>query len=144
MALISYDSSRVTVVIAGTLVQAPAPGNFITSDRDSPLFTSVSGTYGDVERVKNQNKSGTIKLTLQQTSPTNDLLSGFYEADEQTSTGLFLMLIRDLDSTTLAAMPKCWIEQIPTLERGDTVNNVVWSIKTDNLSQFIGGAFKVS
>jgi hypothetical protein len=143
MALVAYDPARVTVVIGGTLLQGAAPGSFVTAERDSDLFTSVPGTYGDVERVKNQNKSGTITLMLQQTSPTNDLLSGFYEADEQTSTGVFLMLIRDLDSTTLAAAPRCWIKKAPSIERGDSVANVTWTIATDALSVFVGGNVKV-
>ena len=52
-----------------------ADGTFLTVDRDDDQWAKVTGADGTSTRIKSNNRSGNMTLTLKQSSPSNDVLS---------------------------------------------------------------------
>ena len=82
MALRTYDPKQVVISIGGVPISGYADGTFLLIDRDENAFTKVTGADGTSTRVKSNNRAGSMTLTLKQSSPSNDVLSGFATLDE--------------------------------------------------------------
>lgn len=135
----NYNPAEVSVIIAGSLIQGFADGSFIKAERDEPAYSLYMGTDGEGTRAKSNNKSGTITLTLTQSSSSNDILSALAQADELSDGGVFSVLIKDNSGSSLCEATKSYIEKMPAVEFGREVGSREWVIKTDNLIIFAGG-----
>ena len=78
----TYDPANVIVSIGGTPMSGFADGTFVMVSRDEDIFSKVSGADGEVSRAKSNNRSGSLTLTLMQTSMSNDVLSAIAVLDE--------------------------------------------------------------
>lgn len=137
--LYQYDPSAVTVIYGGHIITGYADGTFVNVQRNEPMWAIKVGADGIATRVKSSNKSGRVTVTLQQSSPSNDVLSGLAIADEQAGTGALPILVRDGSGRSLATAGKAWNPQMPDAEFGKEVGDRVWVFETDSLNLFIGG-----
>jgi len=140
MAVKDYDPKKVTINLGGHIAQGFADGSFVSISRNNQSFNLVSGAGGEVARAKSQDKSGTIELTLMQTSETNDFLSGKMIADEgPTSAGKFAFGLIDANGTTVVAATEVWVQQPPTVEYGKELGDRVWTLEAGELLFNVGG-----
>jgi len=138
MTMRTFDPKEVSVIY-GPLILRGFSEDKISIVRDNPAWEMVIGADGESTRVKSNDRSGTITLTLQQSSPSNDDLSTVALADETSNGGLLPLFIKDNLGTTVASAASAYIEQIPEASFGKTQNDRVWVLKTDNLVVFLGG-----
>ncbi|PWU04930.1 MAG: DUF3277 domain-containing protein, partial [Verrucomicrobia bacterium] len=82
MAVRTYDPKNIICTINGAQISGYTEATFIEVVRDSPTWTKVVGADGLVTRGKTNDFSGTLTLTLKQSSPSNDVLSGLLALDE--------------------------------------------------------------
>ena len=87
-AIRTYNPGRVVITVNGFDVTGYADGTFVTIALASDGVTTQVGADGEVARAINTDQRVDITLTLQQTSPTNDFLSGLYTADVLTCGGV--------------------------------------------------------
>ena len=64
MALKTYDPKQISVIVGGAIISGFADGEFVTTERNEDAFTLNVGADGEGGRVKSNNKSGRITLTL--------------------------------------------------------------------------------
>ena len=76
-------------------------GEFFSGVRDNPLFTREHDAHGNSTRVRNNNRGGTVTITLSASSPTNRILSAMHEADELGENVVGVLVIRDLNGDTV-------------------------------------------
>jgi len=138
LSLFTFDPKELSI-IAGPYIMRGFADNLVTVARTNTAYELVVGADGEGTRVKSNDRSGTITISLQQTSPSNDELSTLALADEATNSGLFPMLIKDNLGTTLFTADTCFIEKFPDAAFGKTVQTREWVIRTDTLLAFIGG-----
>lgn len=136
----NYDPKRIVVTFAGILVQGYAEGTFVNAERNEDQFELSVGGDGRGTRVRNNNRSGLVTLTLQQTSPTNDLLSFRAQLDELNGLGHGSFMLKDLNGTTLCKAEAAWIRKYPNSEYSDTDAGREWTIECEILEMFPGGA----
>lgn len=135
----TYSPDKVSVVVGDRPITGFAEGDAISAVRDNDTFTDVSGMSGEVARTKSNDKRGTITLTLLQSSPDNEYLSNLAAADEETGTGVFNILIRDQDGTSLHEAETAWINKPADASYGKEQTDREWTIKCASLSTLIGG-----
>jgi hypothetical protein len=111
----------------------------VTIERQNPAWEMVVGADGEATRVKSNDRSGRVTITLQQSSPSNDYLSGLAALDELSNTGLVPLYIKDALGTTLVTAATCFVEMVPSAAFGKTANDREWVLITDNLAIFLGG-----
>ena len=139
MAVKTYSPNEVICIVAGIPVSGFADGTFITAARDNPGWTKGSGADGEGWRAKSSDYTGTITLTLLQTSSSNDALSALALTDENSGDGVGPFLLKDNSGRTLINAETCWIEKIADSEFAREVSNREWAIHTDKLNMFVGG-----
>jgi hypothetical protein len=131
MAVKTYDPKAVAIIIAGIPISGIADGTFITAARDNPMWNSGAGSDGEGYRAKSNDKSGTVTLTLLQTSASNDALSALAKLDEASGDGVGPLLIKDNSGRTLIAAESCWIEKPADAEFAREISNREWTLKSD-------------
>ncbi len=139
MALATYDPAKVIVTFFGNVLSGFADGAFVTAERNEDAFTLTVGADGEAARTRNQNKSGTVTLTLKQDSMSNDVLSALHAVDELSGTGVGPLLIKDLAGLTVVAAQNAYIKKVASAEFGKELSDREWVLEADNLQVFNGG-----
>lgn len=137
-----FDPKQMTILF-GVHKIVDVAETFLSVSFDEPRFRLVSGIDGDSTRIRNQNRSATIEVTLLQSSLSNDYLSGFLTVDELTGVSVLPFFAKDDNSNNTIIAPSCFIEGMPSHTYGTTGNNQVWRFRTDNLILWTG-KFKAS
>jgi hypothetical protein len=135
----TYDPKKVAVIVAGVPMGGFADGSFITAERTNDSFSKVSGSDGIVSRAKSNDKSGSIKITLQQTSPSNDVLAGIQLLDEMTNTGIVPVIIQDFSGRSTFVSAFAWIKKPPAGEFTKEISNREWEFECADIDLRHGG-----
>lgn len=138
MAVRSYDPKEVSVIVGGRIIEGFADGQFINATRNNDQFAINMGADGSGARAKSNDRSGRVEMVLQQTSPSNDVLSAFAASDELSNGGVVSVIVRDALGTTLIAAETAWIVKYPDAPFSKSVENRTWILETDNLEMFVG------
>lgn len=137
--VLTYAPNRVSVVVGGKLLSGFGEDTFVKVMRDADAYTRVMGVDGVGSRARNNDRSGTIEITLHATAPSNSILQAFATADEQGDTGAVPVIVRDNNGATLATAVTAWVKKLPDVEYGKSVGERVWTLETDNLQLAITG-----
>ena len=140
MATRTYDPCEVIISVGGRPITGFAQTSKVNVERDEDAYTKYIGIDGEVSRAKNCNKSGTVTITLAQTSPSNDLLSELAEADEAANAGVVPVLVRDLNGTSLAAAPDAWVKRLAGANFGKEISDRSWVLDCGRLTLRPGGS----
>lgn len=98
----SYSPDRVKVIVGVAAMTGVADGTFVVIEPTGDGVTSEAGAYGDVARAISLDPRHTITITLQQTSPSNLVLSALADTDRITGgDGAVPITVTDLRGTTL-------------------------------------------
>lgn len=135
----TYDPAKVLFSFAGSLITGYADDTFIEAERAEDGFTLLVGASGEGARSKNNNKSGTVTVTLMASSQSNDILSALAAADELAGTGVGALYLKELDGTTLVSAPAAWIKKMPSVSRGKEVGTVQWVFDCESMEMSVGG-----
>jgi len=138
MALRTYNPASVIISIGGVPMSGFADGTFLMIERDEDAFTKVTGADGYTTRVKSNNRCGSLTLTLKQSSPSNDVLSGFANLDELSNAGVVPILIRDISGTSTYFSATGWIRKYPSSEFAKELSNREWILDLADLDVFVG------
>ncbi len=139
MPVYTYDPSEVVLSVGGAELSGFTDGAFIKISRDEDAFTKTVGADGQVSRAKNANRSGSITITLKQTSPSNQILHGFAKLDEMGNAGLVPVLVKDLLGTTLASSAGAWIKKVSDVEMGKEISDREWILDCETIELEVGG-----
>lgn len=139
MATKTYDPKSVTVVIGGFPISGFADGTFINIMRSSDAFTKTVGADGDTTRVKSNDKSGEMTITLDMTSISNDVLTTIALRDELANAGVVTVRIKDLLGASTYVSATGWIRKLPEVEYSKETSTREWVIDMGDLEMFVGG-----
>jgi hypothetical protein len=139
MAIYTYDPEQILIIIGGFPIYGLTDGTFLSIDRNEDAYSIFSGADGQVARVKSNNPTATMTLTLMQTSESNQILSTFALLDQASNSGTFPVLVKDIEGTTLIFSSKGWIQRMPTTEFSKDISNREWTIALSDITYNIGG-----
>ena len=139
MSVYTYDPKSILINVGGIPLSGFADGAFVEIVADNPQFSKVTGADGYTTRIKSNDYSATLTLTLSQTSPSNDVLSAFLNADRVANLGVFPVMIKDISGNTLIFSATGWIQQFPDITYSNEISNRAWSIALVDLDIFVGG-----
>lgn len=135
----TLDPKDVLIIVSGIPISGFEDGTFVLVERTSDTFTTVSGADGIVTRVKQNDRTGSVTITLAQSSESNAVLSGLAIADELSGIGVFPVVVKDNRGTSLYFSDVCWIRKVSNAEFSKDVNSREWVIDCSNLEIFNGG-----
>lgn len=135
----TYSPKKVSVSFNGSILTGFAKGTFIEADQNEDSFTPDVGSDGEIARVAVADESGTIKITLQQTSASNDILSAFLRQDRLTNLGTGALFIKDASGRTLLNLAEAWIRKPATVSLSDGTTGREWIFDTGKIDMQVGG-----
>jgi len=139
MTVKTYDAGQFILIFGGVSASGLNDGVFAVASRDEPAFTNGSGSDGEGWRAKSNNRTGTIVVTLLQTSLANDGYSAIAALDEASGDGVSPILLKDGSGRTLIQADTAWIEKYADSEFARDISTREWTFKTDRLNTFVGG-----
>lgn len=140
----TYDPKQVALSVNGISIGGYADGTFIMVERSNDAFSKVSGADGIISRAKSNDLSGTITITLAQTSPSNDILSALAKLDEMTNSGIFAVAVADFSGSTVCGAAFAWIRKSSNAEFSKEIGNREWVIDCADLDMIVAGNTGVS
>ncbi len=128
-----FDFKKVTATFGPVILTEFAAGSSIKVARNEQAWTTQVGASGEATRSKSNNNTGTVTITLQQTSPSNKKLGTYARLDELSNSGKQPLMIVDQNGETVVACASAWIQKIPDIEYGPESSTREWVFETDNL-----------
>ena len=138
MAVRTYDPKQVIITVGGVPMSGFSDGTFLEIDRNEPTWNMVVGADGLVTRGKTNNFSGTMTLTLKQSSPSNDVLSGFMAIVEASNSGVFPILVKDLSGNSIYFAGQAWVTQYANSTFGKDISDRQWTLSLAEADIFVG------
>jgi hypothetical protein len=138
MGLFTYDPSQVVITIGGVPMSGFTDGTFLEINRNEPTWNLVVGADGFATRGKTNNFSGTMNLTLKQSSPSNDVLSGFLALDELSNSGVVPILVKDVSGNSLYFSAQGWISTYANSTFAKEITDRTWIISLADVDIFVG------
>ena len=135
----TFDPATVIVSIGGTPMSGLADGTFVMVSRDEDIFSKVSGADGEVSRAKSNNRSGSLTLTLMQTSMSNDVLSAIAVLDEISNTGIVPVFVKEIGTSTILMAGEGWVKKMPDVSYSKEIENREWVLDLAIVNMFEGG-----
>lgn len=104
-------------------------------------YTAYNGADNTGARIHNGNKSATVTVTLQQTSPSNDILTRLLLNDVRSrrNEGLFSVMIKDASGRSVATARQAYISKVPEISYTNNMSSREWMIQAFNADVFVGG-----
>ncbi len=129
--IFNYCPDEVSCLIGGILpVSGFIDGTFISVTKDLVPFSSGRTADGMVGRIYNNDQTYTITLTLHCGSPSNDVLTKFWQLDEISQRGKFSLFVKDRSGSDLLFSTNTWIEGLPTMSKSSSVDTRVWILRS--------------
>lgn len=137
--LYHYSPEDIIILLSGVSIGGMAEGTFVSvSKEDAPFITKVTAD-GIVSRTYSKSPTYTVSLTLHSASPSNDILTDFWLADESSKRGFFSVLIKDPLGTSIFDSSIGWISKTPSMDFGDKISNREWQLTCVESSVNFGG-----
>jgi hypothetical protein len=134
----TYDPKKIIITFGNVIITGVMDGTFVTVTQNGDSFEKLKGADGGVDRVNKNANDYSVALTLKQTSPSNDALSGVHLADKVNNTGKAPLTIKDVNGTSLFFAEQAWVAKEPDPEYGDSISGREWRLDTGVAKQFIG------
>lgn len=140
MSLAHYSPEDVTVLLAGVKpIEGFQDGTFISIKKDVPVFKTYRTSDGKIARLKDNDASYTITLTLMSTSPSNNVLDAWMKLDQISSMAKIPMIIKDELGSSLFFSTTTWIEEPPELTFATSTEPRTWVLRSSQGIMNVGG-----
>jgi hypothetical protein len=135
----TYAAGEVQVIVGTRALRGKAKGSFVKIARAEDTFKKRVGSDGEVTRSATSDRSGTIEITLEQTSEDNAYLQGLMNADENSKNGIVPSKVIDKLGTYVAVATESWIRKPADVDFGDEAKERTWIIECASLDLLGGG-----
>jgi len=138
--LLKYNPREVKLIFGGLPVHiGAAAGTFITIERTKPSYKLLKGTDGEGTRIRTQDFSSTLRLTIRKGSGINDALSELSAADDLTGAVALPLYLTDWNGRSRYIAPIAFLEQPVDTEFSTEEGANTWTFLCDTWLPFTGG-----
>ena len=137
--LYTYDPRSIIITFRRHPITGIAEDTFLTISRTEDTFIEKTGCSGETTRSKSNNRSGTARVVLMQSSPDNDFLSKCALLDENGNAGVGEFSAKDINGTSLFFSSQAYVKRPPESGFGKEVGNREWTIFCADLNIVVGG-----
>lgn len=135
----TYNPKKVQVIFQNQILTGFADGSFVDIERNADQFALVVGADGEGARAASADKSGTVKVTLLQTSAGNDILSAALTTDEFTNVNTGPLMVKDASGRTLALAAEAWVKKYAPVSFDKEVKAREWTLESADLIIAVAG-----
>lgn len=124
--LMAYDPSEVILSLGGWEPWGFASDTKIVISKTNDIINPYAGTDGDVSLALSRNRLGTLTMSLQRTSPANEVLAAYAQTMYSTRQVAFPVYLEDPRGYYITTIG--WIQSQPDDTIGDTIQENQWVI----------------
>ena len=124
--VMAYDPSQVILSLGGWEPWGFAADTKIVISKTNDIINPYSGTDGDVSLALSRNRLGTLTMSLQRTSPANEVLSAYAQTMYSTRQVAFPVYLEDPRGYYITTIG--WIQSQPDDTIGETIQENQWVI----------------
>jgi len=124
----TYNPKKVTCALGVHIVSGYADDSFISIEPAGDGTSYVVGADGEIARSIDPSNVFTLKLSLLQSSATNEYLKKMYKKDQTDGSGTFPVNINDLLGKEKFVGAVAWVTKPASWGRGKTQGNREWEI----------------
>ena len=128
----TYNPRKVTCALGRHIVSGFADDSMITVEFAGDGTSYVSGADGEIVRSIDPTEIYTLKMSLQQTSRTNEYLQNMYDRDRNDGGGTFSVNVNDILGREKFVGGMAWVTKPASWVRGKTQNNREWELVVAN------------
>jgi len=134
--ILEQESTGLVYRVVGFMEDA-----MVTITPSVDTYTPYNGADNTGARIHNGNRSANVVLSLQQTSPSNDVLTRLLQKDirSRRNEGLFSVMIKDASGRTVATARQAYITRLPEITYTNNMSVREWNIYAYNSEIFVGG-----
>lgn len=122
----AYDPSQVILSLGGWEPWGFAADTKIVISKTNDIINPYAGTDGDVSLALSRNRLGTLTMSLQRTSPANEVLAAYAQTMYSTRQVAFPVYLEDPMGYSLSTIG--WIQAQPDDTIGETIQDNQWVI----------------
>lgn len=136
-----WDPDQFDLIVGPFVISGYAEGTGVEFEEDGPRFVLVKGLDGLITRSKVMAKVASFTIHIQNTSSSNDVLTGLHVVDINApgGAGVVPVALRDKNGATAIASPTGWVEGFPKLTLADKATDTPWKIVFTDHVAFIAG-----
>ena len=141
-----YAPDKVAVVVGTQPVSGMKSGTFVEVDRAVDTAELDVGSDGEVTLIINPNQSGTMKLTVQQSSPINDYFNTLFQALQQKNLGVAVVpfTVSDKNGSTVCSAQQAVVKKPAKVTFADKTEGWEWTLLTGYLNIAPGGQASIT
>tara|TARA_B100000683_G_scaffold277527_1_gene336658 strand:+ start:4385 stop:5059 length:675 start_codon:yes stop_codon:yes gene_type:complete len=136
----AFDPKAVKVTVAGVNLVGFSEEK-VTVERANNAWELNVGCDGEATRVKSNDLSGTITVTLQQTSPSNDFLTTVFYNDQNNDECVKIEIVDSSGKSKIVA-DKAWVEKMPDATYAKAHSDRQWVFRTNNVGYYLAGNYE--
>jgi hypothetical protein len=136
-----YAPDDVAIVVGVMAVTGLHEGSFVEVDRSVDVAQLEIGSDGEATMTISPNQSGSMKITLQQSSPLNDYFTTLFIALQQknTAVGVVPFTLNDKNGSTICSAKQSFTQKPTKVTFADKPEGREWTFLTGYLSHAPGG-----
>lgn len=136
-----YAPDDVAAVVGTQAVTGVKEGTFIEAERTVDTASLDVGSDGEVTLVISPNQAGTVKFTLQQSSPLNDYFNTLFQALQQKnmSAAIVAITVNDKNGTTVISGKQFVVQKVAKVTFADKAEGREWTFLSGYLNIAPGG-----
>lgn len=135
----TYSPDKVNVVLGGYPLTGFSKETFINIEPLGEGTESESGADGEVARAISSDHRYRVTMTFQQTSGSNDIMTGLLTLDRRSGAGIVPLVITDLSGRTLFAASQAWVTNMAGAAMARTLQDREWVVDTGRPSTYLLG-----
>lgn len=129
-----FDPKQISLILGTHIISGYADGTFAAFAMNKDGYSLTVGADGEGTRVKSNDLSGRMTITLLKSSSTNAVLSAIYNSGLQVPS-----LLKDNNGDTAAAAASAWLVRNSDFEYSNEETTVEWIIESDRWDVIVGG-----
>lgn len=140
MATVTYSPKDVVITYAGRILTGLVEDSFVEVSRDTDSFSDEVGADGEVVRTLSSDQRGIIRVVLQQTSMSNDVLASLVAAGEQRlGPDVHPVQVKHIRGASLYGGAEAWVRKPTDATFANAPEGRTWEIRVAKLQTFTGG-----
>ena len=130
----SFDPKEISLTLGTHIVSGYADGTFAAFAQNRDTYALTVGADGEGTRVKSNDRSGRLTITLLKSSSSNAVLSALANSDAQSP-----CILKDNNGSTLTSAANAWLVRQADYEYSNEETTVEWIIESDSWDNLVGG-----
>jgi len=127
----NYNSNQVSISMGGITLSGFGDDSMVSIEWDTDIVTDTVGVDGEVTASKLYDYRATATVMLKESSASNAILAGFYEARRlgDDAIGVVPFSMEDGISGERVIAAEAWVMKAPTTEKGKEASDREWTIR---------------